>query len=113
MGLVKSRVKKEMSKEYYRFRRSVLHKRKHDIFESCQKILFYASVYEYFLYNPHINESMLRRFLMFHLSIEKLWECYLRNESTTVTTWKGIEELIQLASEWEGEQHEQCKTGAC
>jgi hypothetical protein len=113
MGSSKSKVKKEVGKEYYRFKRSVLHKKKHDIFESCQKIAFYASIYEYFLYNLQISDVVMKRYIMFRLLMEQLWNCYLKNEHTTVTTWKGIEELIQLACGMEGDCYDECKAGAC
>lgn len=113
MCLAKSRVKKEVGKEYFRFKRNVMHKKKKDIFESSQKITFYASIYEYFIYNTGISEVMLRRYLMFRLSIEQLWECYLKNEFTSVTTWNGIETLINLACGREGENYDRCEAGAC
>lgn len=93
----KERVKREVKKEYHQFKRNLIKRKKGEIFESCGKIFFYANIYEYFLYNPSISEDTLRRFSYRRLSIERLWDLYLKNEYTNVVTWNGIDELLEIA----------------
>ena len=112
--LVRSKVRKEVGREYYHFRHMTLKKRKRDIFESCGKIYFYACIYEYFTYNPNIHESLLGMYIKYRISIEDLWCYYLKHEDTSVATWNGIEGLMILIFQERGEEsYEQCKAGAC
>lgn len=108
-----TRVKRAIHREYQQFRKNILKRRKDEIYESCGKIYFYACIEEYFHYNKRIPERCLKDISRFRFSIAHLWKVYLKNEEASVVTWKGIEELLSLASDQKEGGHDQCQTRAC
>lgn len=74
---------------------------KEKIMDMCDKIYFYDCVAEYFQENEHIPQKIIVFLLSKKDIIHNLWLHYLKYEHLEFTTWKRIEELLEL---WASEE---------
>ena len=64
------------------------------IYESCGKIRFYDSVYEYFQYKEELDPEYVEACLKETHILEGLYNLYLKHENLRVATWDDIEEML-------------------
>lgn len=87
---------REINKEHTMFKSKMLSGTVHEVYDSCRRICFCESLWEYFLYSEHISRMFLEAALGKEGILEGLWEIYLKNESLRVDTWDEIERILYI-----------------
>lgn len=104
---------RRIENEYRGFRNSTLAQGKNVLWDKCHKIYFYCNIAEYFRYNEVIPEKYVEALMKHRHPIGVLWESYLKNDEASISTWDGIEELLEMITRNGGKCSGICKTGTC
>ncbi|MDY3854425.1 MAG: hypothetical protein SO170_05600 [Butyribacter sp.] len=67
-----------------------------EVYESCNIIRFYETVYEYFIYKECLNQSLVEIGLQEENVMNGLYHTYLKYEWLQIGTWDEIEELLKV-----------------
>lgn len=86
----------DITMEVELFRSKMLAKDVKTVYDNSKEIIFYESVFEYFLYSENISKDVIKTCWTDSWLMENLWKLYLKEEFLTVATWEGIEELLEL-----------------
>ena len=63
-----------------------------EVYESCNIIRFYETVYEYFIYKESLNQSLVE--IGLQEEMDELYQTYLKYEWLQMGTWEEIGQLI-------------------
>ena len=77
---------KRIENEFLLFKYKMLSKSNIEIYDSCNIIRFYESIYEYFIYTEDLNKKYLNVCLTYENVISELYELYLKYESLECST---------------------------
>lgn len=86
---------KNVSEEYWKYRKQTLELSPEQIWDGCLRIRFYSCMYEYFLYNEKISETAAEKLATDSSILAGCWELYLKYEELSVESWTDIDELIE------------------
>ena len=87
---------KQIQNEYLIYKYKKLSECRKNIYESCSEILFYECLHEYFLYHHGISNRFLELVQGIDGILADLYRLYLKYEKLSITTWAGIEELLEM-----------------
>lgn len=90
------KLRSDVKMEYDLFRQNMINRTPEEVYENCCQIRFYECVQEYFLYKEHISGEIVNACYMESNLLQKLWQIYLKYESTEVTSWEEIENMIEF-----------------
>lgn len=87
---------KRIEHEFLLFKYKTLAKTNIEIYDSCNIIRFYESIYEYFIYAEDLKKNHLNICLKYENVISELYELYLKYEYLNCSTWENIEEILNV-----------------
>jgi hypothetical protein len=67
-----------------------------EVYESCNIIRFYETLYEYFIYKESLDQSLVKIGLQEDDVLDGLYQTYLKYEWLQVGTWEEIKELLKV-----------------
>lgn len=67
-----------------------------EVYESCNIIRFYETLYEYFIYKESLDQSLVKIGLQEDDVLDGLYQTYLEYEWLQVGTWEEIKELLKV-----------------
>ncbi|MDY3853932.1 MAG: hypothetical protein SO170_03055 [Butyribacter sp.] len=82
--------------EHSLFKFKMLSGTNREVYDSCNIIRFYETVYEYFIYKESLNQSMVEIGLQEDGVLDGLYQTYLKYEWLQIETWEDIEELLKV-----------------
>lgn len=106
MNRLQKRARTKIGREFSRFKRtSMFRMTKEEIWDTCHRIHFYCSVYEYFCMNTEIPTLYLELAVSDPALMQTMWGIYLRKETLQYQTWEDIEEILeQVVLHWKGKR---------
>ncbi len=87
---------RKLEKEHELFKFKMLSSPIGYVYDCCQKIMFYESVYEYFLYSREALEKFMEVCSKEDGIIEALWELFVDTEYLKMEKWEDLEELLMV-----------------
>ena len=90
---------KRIETEYELFKYKMLSKSNFEIYDSCNVIRFYESVYEYFIYSEDFKKIHLKICLKYENVIFVLYDLYVKYEHLRYERWEEIEEILNVLVE--------------
>lgn len=88
--------RKNVQREYGKFREQILSLPPEQIADMCSKIYFYKCLYDYFMYNENISDSVIEKMKSNKNLIVECWNVYLKYENLSCNSWDNIDELVKI-----------------
>ena len=82
--------------EHSLFKFKMLSGTNREVYDSCNIIRFYETLYEYFLYKESLDQSIVEIGLQEDDVLDGLYQTYLKYEWLQVGTWEEIGQLIMV-----------------
>lgn len=102
MDKLRRRAKRNIEREYNRFRRfNLKFASKKEIWDISHKVFFMSCCLEYFTLNDKIPKLYLELAIIDPALLQTMWSVYLQYEELGCETWPEIEEILEKALlEW-------------
>ena len=82
--------------EHSLFKFKMLSGTNREVYDSCNIIRFYETLYEYFIYKESLDQSLVEIGLQEDDVLDGLYQTYLKYEWLQVGTWDEIVELLKV-----------------
>ena len=92
--------------EHALFKFEMLSGCRREIYENCNKIRFYETVFEYFLYQNALDTKVVEAGLQTDDFMTELYRMYLKYEGLDVGTWEQTESFLEKWLEEREEKEE-------
>ncbi len=88
---------RSVEREYEMFKYKMLSKSKKKIFDSCNAVMFYSCLYEYFMYAENIWDEHIKACLNCGDVLASLYSLYMEYEYLRCSgRWEDIEEILNV-----------------
>ncbi len=102
MDKLRRKAKRNIEREYYRFRRfNLKYASKKEIWEISHKVYFMSCCLEYYTLNKEIPKLYLELAIIDPALLQTMWSTYLKDENLGCETWSDIEQILdQVVMQW-------------